>query len=81
MITYNRTTDRKRLRYLLRRWQRTINALLALAVALAILLAFAPVAQAGTVRCRMPWQPVLMRTASGGVVWTCMYIPNWEVRP
>lgn len=46
MTTYNRTTDRKRLRYRRRRWQRTINALLALAVALAILVATAPVVQA-----------------------------------
>jgi len=45
MTTYNRS-DRQRLRYRLRRWQRVINAMLALAVVLAILLAFAPVAQA-----------------------------------
>lgn len=45
------------------------------------LLCYPLVANAGTVRCRLPWQPVLMRTANGGVTWTCMYIPNWEVRP
>lgn len=40
---------------------------------------FAPqAAQAGTVRCRLPWQPVLVRTENG-LTWTCMYI--WRVQP
>jgi hypothetical protein len=47
---------------------------------IALFLLFYPlVAGAGTVRCRVPWQPVLMRTTSGGVTWTCMYI--WGAQP
>lgn len=49
MSTYDRSA-RQRLHYRLRRWQRIINTLLALSIVLALLLAVAPVAQAGT-RC------------------------------
>lgn len=49
MSTYDRSA-RQHLHYRLRCWQRIINALLALSLALAFLLAFAPIARAGT-RC------------------------------
>ena len=45
MTTYDRSA-RQHLHYRLRRWQRIINALLALSLVLAFLLALAPVASA-----------------------------------
>ncbi len=33
-----------------------------------------PTAQTITVRCRLPWQPVLMYFPDGTRQWTCMFI-------
>ena len=64
-----------------RRWQRYINALLAVAVALVLVaqpVQAQPVQAQTTVRCRWPWQPAKIRLVNGSWGWTCLYV--WEGR-
>lgn len=69
--------DRRDWRARLHAFRRRLNALLCALLLLAVLLA-PSVAQAGTVRCRWPWQPVKVRMADGSYGWTCFYV--WEGR-
>lgn len=78
MTTYNRS-DRQRQRYRLRRWQRLINAMLALSLAIATLVAVADAASAQTWdRCwRIPHGTVCVLRAQRITQITC----NWGYQP
>ena len=78
MTTYNRS-DRQRLRYRLRRWQRLINAMLALSLAIATLVAVADAASAQTWdRCwRIPHGTVCVARAAKVTRIAC----DWGYQP